>query len=203
MRFFHRTAELSPRTVVLFPGSFHPPTVAHLEMAKRALIYGDEIVFVMPQDFPHKTYDGVGPMERMLLVAAALDGEDRFSVAQSEGGLFIDMAREYRVLDPYSTRLMVLCGRDAAERVVGWDYGTPAALASQLDEYEMLVAARAGDFYPPFGLRTRIHPLPLVADMGHISATEVRRRILAQEPWKHLVPQAIVDQVHALYSTLY
>lgn len=200
MRFFHRTYELTPRTVVLFPGSFHPPTVAHLEVAKRALIYGDEIVFVMPQNFPHKSYDGVGPTERLLLVAAALDGEDRFSVAQSEGGLFVEMAREYMEMVPHRPRVMVLCGRDAAERVVGWDYGSPGALASQLDEYELLVAARSGAYDPPFGFRTRIHTLPMVADMGHISASEVRRRIRAQEPWQHLVPEPIVDQVGILYG---
>ena len=72
---------------------------------------------------------------------------------------------------------MVLCGRDAAERVVGCT------------------------FDPPCGFRTRIHTLPMVADMGHISASEVRRRIRAQEPWQHLVPEPIVDQVGMLYGS--
>ena len=200
VRFFHRTSELVPRTVVLFPGSFNPPTVAHIELARRALIYGDEVVFVLPETFPHKSYDGVGPAERLLLVAAALDGEDRFSVAQSDGGLFIEMVREFYELTPNRPRVMVLCGRDAAERVVNWNYGKIGALAEQLDEYELLVAARGGSFDPPFGLRSRIHQLPLVADMGHISASELRKRIRNGEEWRHLAPEAIVDQVRVLYG---
>lgn len=200
VRFFHRTNELLPRTVVLFPGSFHPPTVAHVELARRALLFADEIVFVLPEVFPHKTYDGVSAWERMVLLSGAIDGEDRFSVAQSDGGLFIEMAREFRELVDHGPRVMLLCGRDAAERIVGWDYGVGAGLAEQLQEYELLVAARSGDFETPMGYRTRIHALPLVSDMGHISASEVRRRIESGEEWKPLVPEAIREQVRLLYS---
>ena len=73
-------------------------------------------------------------------------------------------------------------------------------MAEQWHEYELLVAARSGEFDPPLGYRSRIHTLPLAADMGHISATEVRRRIEKGEDWKHLVPEAIRNQVQLWYS---
>lgn len=135
-----------------------------------------------------------------MMVAAAIDGEDRFSVAQSNGGLFIEMAREFKELAEHGPRVMILCGRDAAERTIGWDYGDGPPIARQLHEFELLVAARGGDFDPPFGVRSRIHALPLASDMGHISATEVRRRIEAGQEWRHLVPEAIRDQVRIFYS---
>ena len=61
--------------------------------------------------------------------------------------------------------LTFLCGRDAAERIVNWDYGQPGAFLKMLNEFDMLVASRNGDYAPPAALRHRIHALELSREL--------------------------------------
>lgn len=149
---------------------------------------------------PHKDYSGVSFQERMELLKMALGSEPRFSAASSEGGLFVEIARECREAYGPETKLSFLCGRDAAERIVNWDYGEPAALQRMLEEFEMLVAARQGTYEPPELLKHRIHSLEVGKDCDHIAATEVRERIQRDLPWEHLVPEAIALPVAQIYG---
>ena len=181
-------------TVAAFPGSYHPITIAHLAVARAALRVVDEIVFVMPEKFPHKEYEHVGLADRMSLVQGAVQDEPRFSAAITTGGLFIEVARECRAH-------FVLCGTDAAERIVNWDYGPQASFERMLDEFQMLVAARGGVYRPPVHLAHRIHELPMDAGWSEVSATEVRRRIKEGVAWKHLVPESIHEEVVRFYRS--
>src|ERR1039458_7945743 len=70
----------NPRLGVL-PGTFNPVTVAHLALAEAALTIVDEVVFVLPRQFPHKTYSGAAFEQRAELLEMALEGEPRFSAA--------------------------------------------------------------------------------------------------------------------------
>ena len=197
--FYHRS-ERDPRVVAAFPGSFHPITVAHIAVARAALRVADEVVFVMPEELPHKQYEEVGLASRMALVHRVVEAEPRFSAAVTTGGLFIEIARECRVAYGPEADIYVLCGTDAAERIVNWDYGVVASFERMLDEFQMLVAARGGEYHPPAQLAGRIHPLPMDVDWSEVSATDVRRRLIAGEDWKHLVPEAIHEHVAQLYG---
>ena len=97
------------------------------------------------------------------------------------------------------TEISFLCGRDAAERIIHWDYGEAGAIEKMLEEFSLLVAERGGTYEPPAHLRHRVRQLPLAEDFSDVSSTEVRRRIAAGEAWEHLVPSAIVDQVRRIY----
>jgi nicotinate-nucleotide adenylyltransferase len=180
----------------ILPGTFNPPTVAHLALACAALDYVDEVLFVLPRVLPHKQFEDAGFEQRLAMLRAATADEPRFGTLASSGGLFIEIARECR---RPGTQLFFLCGRDAAERIVNWDYGEPGAFARMLDEFELLVAARQGEYCPPPEFRERIHALPMTA-CNEVSATEVRRRIAAGEPWEHLVPAAAVPLARAAYA---
>jgi len=90
--------------------------------------------------------------------------------------------------------------RDAAERVLRWDYGRPGAVEEMLGEFELLVAARRGEFEPPKEFSHRIHSLAMRSGFDEVSSTEVRERIAGGEPWEHLVPEDIVDRVREIYS---
>src|SRR5688572_11711044 len=127
MEFFVRAA-CAPQQLCVFPGSYNPPTRAHLALARAALAMIDEVVFVIPRFFPHKDYDGASFEQRIEMVSQMASGEERFSVAAATGGLFVEIARECR--EAYDSRpgLIFLCGRDAAERIVNWDYGHPEAV---------------------------------------------------------------------------
>jgi nicotinate (nicotinamide) nucleotide adenylyltransferase len=198
---FLRRSNIPVRRLGILPGAFNPPTKAHLALAKAAT-HLDEVVFVLPRELPHKRYSGVGFDQRLQLLLAAVKGDPRFAVAASGGGLFIEIARECRESYGPETELTFLCGRDAAERIVNWDYGWEGAFPEMLQEFEMLVASRNGDYTPPATLLHRIHALELSENCDHIAATEVRRRIGLDESWRDLVPATIAEDIKKLYSRL-
>lgn len=184
----------------MLSAAFNPPTRAHLALAAESLHHADETLLVLPRAFPHKSYEGPGFADRLRLIQHAVAHEPRFSVAASEHGLFAEIADELADWYDPSTRILFVCGRDAAERIVNWDYGEAGAFQKMLDRFELLVASRGGEYSPPLAMRARIHPLRLPQDYDSISATEVRRRIAAGLPWEHLVPESIVAAVRKLYG---
>ncbi len=198
MEFLHR-APGRPSHVGILPGAFNPVTVAHLALARAALARVDQVAFVLPRSFPHKEYSGAGMEARAALLLAVAAGSPAFSVACADGGLFIEIARECRVAYEGSVRVSMLCGRDAAERIVAWDYGVPGAIEKMLEEFRLLVAARRGEYSPPPRLAHAIGRLELDGEFEHVSASEVRQRIAAGAAWEHLVPAAVRDQVRRLY----
>ncbi len=199
MEFFRRAAG-NPRRVAVFPGTFNPPTRAHLGLAEAALAEVDELVFVLPRVLPHKQWSGAPFEDRLAMLERAAGAGPRFSIAASERGLFIEIARECREAYGPDVELWFVSGRDAAERIVTWDYGRPWAIEEQLREYGLLVAPRAGPYVPPEALSSRIRALTVAADYDSFSATDVRNRIRAGQPWEHLVPAPIVDMVRRLYK---
>ncbi len=196
MEFFHRTPG-RPSRLGVFPGSFNPVTIAHLALAHAALRHVDEVVFVLPRVFPHKNYRGATFHDRVELLLAATAGTPAFSVATTDGGLFVEMARECREVYGPEVALSFLCGRDAAERIVGWDYGDPGAVPRMLREFELLVAGRNGSYAPPEHHAHAVRILDIGCD--DISATEVRERMARGEPWEHLVPVSVRELTSRIY----
>jgi nicotinate (nicotinamide) nucleotide adenylyltransferase len=188
-----------PKRLGILPGSFNPPTRAHLALAEAALQEVDEVVLVLPGAFPHKTFDGASFAQRAAMLRALPDCCPRLSAATSEGGLFIDIAQECRAAYGLGVQMSFICGRDAAERMVNWDYGKPNAINRMLEMFQLLVAGRDGPYEPPAALRQHIRNLPLPATFDGTSASDVRRRIRAGRDWQHLVPEAIVSIVCQIY----
>jgi len=158
------------------------------------------VVLVLPRAFPHKNYDGATFAQRANMLCAILDGRPRLFAATSKGGLFIDIAQECRAAYGPNVQLAFVCGRDAAERIVGWDYGNPNAINRMLKIFQLLVACREGTYEPPPRLRRYIRMLAFPADLNAISASDVRRRIREGVAWQHLVPDAIVPIVREIYG---
>jgi nicotinate-nucleotide adenylyltransferase len=181
------------KRVGVLAGAFNPVTRAHAELARAARAHVDEIVAVVPREFPHKELHGATVEQRVEMIRLA-GIADRIELVR--GGLFIDIAREIRRDDEH---LAFICGADAAERVIGWDYGEPGAIEKILEEISLLVAPRAVAFHPPDSLRYRIQSLEVAAGFEEISSTEVRRRIAAREDWEDLVPVPILELVRRVY----
>lgn len=175
-------------------GAFNPVTRAHLALADAALSQVDDVICVVPRVYPHKQFHGAALEDRIAMLERA---GGRYRVETTAGGLFIDIARELRSED---TEISFICGRDAAERIIRWDYGEGGSIETMLDEFALLVAERGGPYHAPANLRHRVHRLALGNDFRDVSSTEVRRRIAAGEPWEQLVPSAIVDDVRRIYS---
>jgi nicotinate (nicotinamide) nucleotide adenylyltransferase len=184
--------------VGVLAGSFHPITRAHEALAKAALSAVDEVVFAMPRRFPHKAYEWVGLEDRIELVRRVADQAAGLSVAVTEGGLFVEMAREARA-HYGDAELWFICGADAAERIVGWNYGHGCGIQSQLGEFGLLVAERQTRYAPPEELADRIRHLEMGQDWSELSSTEIRRRIVEGMNWEHLVPEGIAEHVARVY----
>ena len=198
MQFYQRSLR-KPAKLAVLAGSFNPLTVAHADLVKTACIHVDEVLCVVPQAFPHKEYFGATLEQRLEMLGSAGLGE-AFSIASTEQGLFIDIARECREHYGPETHLYFVCGRDAAERILTWDYGRAGVVEEMLREFELLVAARRGEFEPPAAFRQRVHRLRLQEGHDQVSSTEVRERIRQGKHWEHLVPAAIVERVREIYS---
>jgi nicotinate (nicotinamide) nucleotide adenylyltransferase len=182
------------KRVGVLAGAFNPLTKAHLALADAARGLVDEVIFVVPRTYPHKEFHGAAFLDRIEMLRLA-GGNHHVEV--TEGGLFIEIARELRQPD---TEMQFICGRDAAERIIEWDYGEPGAIEKMLDEFSLLIADRRGEYEAPAHLRHRVHRLDLNGDWSDVSSTEVRRRIAAREEWEHLVPASIVDHVKRIYA---
>ncbi|MEZ5403109.1 MAG: hypothetical protein R2729_25745 [Bryobacteraceae bacterium] len=185
-------------SVAVLAGSFHPITRAHVALAEAALEFAGSVWFVMPRAFPHKRYEDVPLEARIAIVVQAAAAHPRFGVAITEAGLFAEIASEFRAsLAP--RELAFLCGRDAAERIVGWNYAGGPAIEEQLCGYRLLVADRQGSYAPPAHLAHAVARIEVPLEYGEDSATEVRRRIRQGEPWRHLVPHPAAPLIARAY----
>jgi nicotinate (nicotinamide) nucleotide adenylyltransferase len=198
MEFFRR-AEGKPERLGIFPGTFNPPTLAHLALARSARTVVDEVLFVLPRSFPHKRYLGATFNERVQMLQASAGLEPWVSIAAADGGLFLEIADEARAFYGGGVRLSFLCGSDAAERILKWDYGQPGVAEQMLRAFDLLVVSREGEYHPPRDYADRIQVLDPPGDLSHVSATEVRDRLSAGRPWEYLVPAEIVSQVSEIY----
>lgn len=197
---FHRRTTRSSGSITLFPGAFNPPTRAHLAMALASLDFSAEVVFVLPREFPHKDFSGPGFTQRLEMLMRVCEAYPAFSVASCQRGLFIDVARAARAAGESQERIYLLCGADAAQRILEWDYGGEDGIEQQLEEYELLVAPRLTGYAPPATLAPRIHSIAVSAGHQQISSTAVRLGIARGSNWRDWVPEEIAGLVERLYS---
>jgi nicotinate-nucleotide adenylyltransferase len=94
-----------------------------------------------------------------------------------------------------------LTGRDAAERILTWDYDdAAAALHQMLTSFQLIVCDREGIFRLPDSpllapYAHRIHRCQLPASYNAISSTEVRQRCQQGRSIDHLVPPAVAAYI--------
>ncbi len=186
-----------PKRVGLLPAAFNPPTRAHLGLAATAQqrMDLDEVVFVLPRVLPHKQFDETSFEHRSNLVRAAIEGRPGWSAWVASGGLFLEIAREYRQRFGPGVEIFLLCGRDAAERIVNWDYGEGPSFAEQLHELQLVVAARHGEYAPPAELAERIHCIEFPVELQTISSSAVRQAVASGQPWRDALPPAVARLV--------
>jgi nicotinic acid mononucleotide adenylyltransferase len=100
-----------------------------------------------------------------------------------------------------------LTGRDAAERILTWDYDDAAAALRQMfTAFQLIVCDREGTFQLPDDpllgpYRERIHRCPLSGNLDHISSTAVRQHLQQGRAIDAFVPAAVAAYIqrHGLY----
>jgi nicotinic acid mononucleotide adenylyltransferase len=199
LEFIHR-GRRNPKRVALFPGTWNPPTIAHVDIAQAALREVDEVVWVLPRALPHKEFEGARFDERCGMLESLVREHAQFSAAVSEGGLYVDIAGEARASFSPKTEIVMVLGRDAAERIAGWDYGKAGVFDDLVRRHRLLVAARQGEYRPERRHRDRISRLAMDAAWDEVSSSEVRRRVALGEGWRDLVHPAIAGCIETLYA---
>jgi nicotinate-nucleotide adenylyltransferase len=205
-----------PRSVGILGGTFNPPHLGHLALARRAR---DELglgrVLLMPAHTPpHKqAEEDPGPEHRLRMSQLLVDGVDGLGACAMEirrGGpsYTVDTLDAIHASHP-DAELTFIVGADAASTLPEWR--EPAKV---LELADLAVAARSGS--PPQQLLDTVASL----DDGHgdrrglaskvrfldmpaveISSSEARRRVARGEPIEDLVGPAVAGYIadHGLY----
>jgi len=194
---FREGSPLTAGRAGLLPGVFNPPTLAHVAMAQegRAQHDLDQVVFVLPEAFPHKDYQGATFEDRLAMLRAGVAGNEGYGVASSDKGLFIDIARQAKNAYGPGVEICLICGRDAAERIVGWDYGKGPAFAEQLEEFQLLVASRRGAYCVPAEHANRIHMIDLPVSFDAVSSTRIRETVAEGSAFEEWVDRRVAEVI--------
>lgn len=189
----------------LFGGSFDPPHLGHLALARQARdqLALDELRWVPAGDPWQKADRWLAPAaQRIAMVEALIAGEPRMRVDDVETrragpSYTIDTVRALRAERPDATLVLVI-GQDQYARLPTWH-----RWRELVDAVTLAVAARGGaqvqppDELAPLAHRVEVLAMPPVA----VSSTDVRAAAAAGADLRALVGDAVgryIDR-HALY----
>lgn len=183
--------------VGVLPSAFNPPTIAHLALAAAAERHArlDQVVFALPGELPHKSFEGASAEQRIEMLKAALEDQPARSAALTDGGLFIEIAGELRKLHRPGAEIFLICGKDAAQRIAAWDYGGGLSFAEQLQHFTLLVGDRAGRYVPEARWGERVQALLLPDELDAVSSASLRQRRRHNENWQALTVPAVAKLI--------
>lgn len=182
-------------------GSYNPITLAHLAIADAAVaeMRLHEVLFCLPQVPPHKRIFGASLEQRLEMMQLAVRDRPYATVGLCSHGLFLDIERALRREYTSETEVLFITGRDAAERILTWEYDdTERALGEMFSAFQFIVCDREGAFVMPDDPRLipyhdRIHHFATPDGLDHISSTAIRERLQRRQPIDDLVPAAVGD----------
>ncbi len=190
-----------PLKVALFGGTFDPPHLGHIEMAREAVrvLCIDKVYFIPCRRSPHKTEQpptsGALRMEMLRLAIDDIDWAiaDDTELASAAPSYSVRTAESFASKLP-PCRLFWLMGTDQWNSLPEWRQ--PERLAALV---EFIVAWR-GEQPPAPRAGYRFHPLPFAHPA---SASEIRDSVAAGEiihNWLHPAVAAFIEN-HALYRS--
>ena len=140
--------DLAPgSTVALLPGSFNPPTVAHLALAEAGLAQGaDAVLFSLAtRTVDKEVVTGAALEDRLLLLELLAARDPRLGVLLANRGLYVDQAAAVRAAFPTLGEVVFLVGHDKLVQIFDPRYydDRDAALERLFELARFLVAPRA------------------------------------------------------------
>lgn len=195
----------------VFGGTFDPPHLGHLVLASEAAaqLGLDKVLWVITPDPPHKMHQVISPLAlRLALLEAVLQGEPGFEISR------VDLERpapQYavdtlRLLSDQcpGSQLYYLIGGDSLHDLPSW-YAPDRLIALTAG---LGVMRRPGDQIDLASLERRLPGLSaklhyIDAPLLEISSRDLRERIRAGRPARHLMPPKVWELIQAghLYST--
>lgn len=193
--------------IALLPGSFNPPTSAHLLLAERALGDGfDTVVFVLARTTAGKQNTGLILEDRILMLQSIVP--PRGAIAVTSASLYCDQA-EAAAQAFGRADLAILTGSDKLEEIfdASW-YGARDESLSRLFRFARLVVAPRGNgadgaralLQLPENRAFAAHVdfLPLHPAVGDLSSTRVRGLLASGADPAGLMPAAVASLIGAL-----
>jgi nicotinic acid mononucleotide adenylyltransferase len=197
-----------PRSgVIVFPGSFNPPTTAHIALLKQAQQFAQQHEpMSLYAAFSKHTVDKEAVerpllLDRILLLERVLRRRvARTGILLFNRGLYVEEAEAIRRSFPHVKRILFLLGFDKIVQILDARYykDRDASLVELFHSAELLVAPRgnAGEQELSNLLQQEqnkrfarfIHLLPFNAAYRNVSSTEVRQGIAGSN---HAVPQEV------------
>lgn len=187
-------------SIALLPGSFNPPTAAHLLLAERARRAGfDCVAFVLARATAGKDPGGLIPEDR--LAAMRMSCSDGLTVAVCSRGLYADQAEAVAEAFP-GAEVTFLVGSDKVAQIFdpSWYDDRDASLERLFTVARILVSPRADDGGKVRDLLAapenrafagRIEILPLHPAVSDLSSTRVRGLLQSGADPSRLVPPAV------------
>jgi nicotinic acid mononucleotide adenylyltransferase len=207
--------------IIVFPGSFNPPTTAHLALLKEARQFArfqafsqgkSEVIHLYAAMSRHIVdKEGVERplmVDRIILLDTVLRHRFRHAgILLFNRGLYVEQAQAVRSSFPDVTRLLFLIGFDKIVQILDPHYyeDRDASLHALFSLAELLVAPRGGagrealtelldkPENKPFA--PYIHPLPFSSTYRDVSSTHIRQNPSA---YMHDIPQEVR---HFIYTT--
>lgn len=181
-------------------GTFDPPHVGHMQVAKAALaqLGLDEVVWVPANRNPLKSGDQASPKARLHMCGLAIFGEPAMSVSDIEitrGGpsYLVDTLRE--MLMVRQGEYWFIAGADAMA-----SFGTWKQPERVVQMCRIALAPRAGTDLE--GLRSRLgsellHRIDVLsADVKKVSSSNIRDMAYSGDDVSHLVCPAVADYIN-------
>ena len=192
-----------PRRVGILCGSFNPLTLAHTELAERALTTFalDAVFFTLAKVTVDKEQiTGMSLEDRLLLLSLFAERHDKMGVALANRGLYFEQAQAFRTLFGEESALYFLVGMDKLLQIFDPRYyqDRDAAL-QQLFAISSLIVANRGDMDEvnfsqlldrPENRRFRSHVqfFTLAAAVTDLSATALRKALAVGQHIDSQVP---------------
>ncbi|MGH2786130.1 MAG: nicotinate-nicotinamide nucleotide adenylyltransferase [Actinomycetota bacterium] len=188
-------------SLAVFPGSFNPPTSAHLLLAERARREGFAcVLFVLARNTVGKEPSGMIAEDR-LLALRFIAQRAGMGVAVCSSGLYVDMADAAAMLYP-GTEVAFLIGSDKVSQIFDASFYTDRenALDALFARARLVVAPRTEDGgiveetmerAENRRFADRVSVLPLHPAVSDLSSTRVRGLLQSGAEPTGLVPSAV------------
>ena len=201
----------------VFASSFNPPTIAHVELIRRAAesFSLDEILALAGQTNADKRDYESSLEQRLQMLTLTFAAEPHVSIGLSSHAFYVDIIDALKRSYPVQTDLHFIVGFDTFERVLDAEdrytsrYYRAFGERTEALEYlfahsRLIVAGRAGLGLPnvrrlvqrePVVPPDRVFYLDFPGELGELSATEVRNRRRKGQPIRELVPVTVENYI--------
>lgn len=189
----------------VFGGTFDPPHLGHLILADeaRGVLSMEKVLWVVTGVPPHKPGQPITPVEhRLAMVEHCIRGGPEFELSRVEldrpGPHYAADTLELLAAAEPATKWAYVMGEDSLADLPEWH--RPGRLVELCQAIVVLRRAQVGSRLaeleqqiPGLAAKVRMLEVPLV----DISASDIRRRVRAGEPYRYLVGRAVAEYIEA------